>query len=431
MSTLIFDIGRTNKKAYVFGEADTVQWETSIAFADVTDDDGVPADDLAAICAWIDDVIDETVAGFGVSAINFSSYGATLVHLDREGKPTTPLYSYLKDVTIPKLHLLYRAHDGPRAFHAITGSPSLGMLNSGLQLLWLQQLKPEAFAATRDTLHLPQYLSYRLTGRVASEYTSVGCHTCLWDFGRRRYHAWLAEAHMYRLLPKVETAYSASRIKLQGRDVIVGLGIHDSSAALLAHRERTVGPFMLISTGTWAINFNPENASPLTSFELGRDCLMFLDPEGAPIKASRLFFGREHDVRVAELSRYHGVHPELYKVVRYNKKIDTKGEAPRFVWTELAAPFRQRQGIAKADGDFNVAYHRLMRELVDLLTEQIKLVATEPAVQRLVIDGGFAQSEVFREMLASNFPKSTVLAATQPIGSALGALAAIQRAQVL
>ncbi|NJN34987.1 MAG: hypothetical protein HC817_12755 [Saprospiraceae bacterium] len=34
-------------------------------------------------------------------------------------------------------------------------------------------------------MHLPHYFSYLLTGEKASEYTSIGCHTMLWDFEKR------------------------------------------------------------------------------------------------------------------------------------------------------------------------------------------------------------------------------------------------------
>ena len=59
------------------------------------------------------------------------------------------------------------------------------MLNSGLQLYWLKKTKPEVFKKIKYSLHLPQYLSYIFTGIPLSEYTSIGCHTALWDYEKK------------------------------------------------------------------------------------------------------------------------------------------------------------------------------------------------------------------------------------------------------
>ena len=424
-TSLVFDIGRTNKKAYVFDAQGEVRFSDSVTLAETRDDDGFPAEDLGALCRWIDAQTAALVPRFGVSRINFSTYGATLAHVDGEGRPTTPLYSYLKPVTIPLLHEVYRGAGGARTFHVVTGSPPLSMLNSGLQLLWLRHTRPEAFRQTRASLHLPQYLSYRLTGRLASEYTSVGCHTCLWDFTRGRYHDWTDAHAVAPLLPAVVSTYASHPARVGGREVAVGVGIHDSSAALLVHLRRQRAPFLLVSTGTWAINFNPFNPTPLTAYELGRDCLTFLRPDGRAVKASRMFFGREHDVRVRELAEFYGVGPDAYRDVAYVPALDKVGKKRRYRWSELADFFPRGNGKHTKPATFAAAYHRLMRELVDYLSEQIELIATPEALANIVIDGGFVASGLFREMLAYNFPDSRVVASDNPNGSALGALYAL------
>jgi len=71
---------------------------------------------------------------------------------------------------------LYKRHGGRDEFCRRTASPALGMLNSGLQTLWLKTVKPEIFARIRHILHFPQYLSYILTGKIYAEHTSIGCH---------------------------------------------------------------------------------------------------------------------------------------------------------------------------------------------------------------------------------------------------------------
>ena len=426
--TLIFDIGKTNKKAYVFDEAFEVVHEQSRAFAETTDDDDFPADDLAAIEAWIDETTADLCRRLAIGQVNFSTYGATLVHLDRDGAPTTPLYNYLKPVDTGFLRPIYRRFGGMRHLHAVLGSPPLGMLNSGWQLAWLRAERPTAFAKTKVTLHFPQYLAHRLTGEPRSEYTSVGCHTALWDFPRGRYHDWTRADGYAERLPPVGHAGQATTVELHGRAVRVGVGIHDSSAALVPYLRRHEAPFVLLSTGTWSIALNAWNHSPLTTYELSRDCLTFMRVDGRPVKATRLFLGREHDVRVTELSEHYGVHPDTYKLVRYRRELDPASEPPRFAWTELADFVERGSGRHLDDAHFQAAYHRLMRELVDVQLAALALVADD--LRHLIVDGGLARSELLLAMLRRAYPGAVVEASANPVGSALGAALVLQPAAV-
>src|SRR5690606_6079108 len=79
---------------------------------------------------------------------------------------------------------------------------------------------------------------------------------------------------------------------------------HDSSAALIPYLVSFPEPFVLISTGTWAISLNPFNETPLTKEELACDCLCYLQYKGNPVKASRLFAGHNHDVEVDRIAHH-------------------------------------------------------------------------------------------------------------------------------
>ena len=48
----------------------------------------------------------------------------------------------------------------------------------------------------------------------------------------------------------------------------VGIGLHDSSAALIPYLVNFSMPFVLISTGTWCISMNPFSKTALTAEEL-------------------------------------------------------------------------------------------------------------------------------------------------------------------
>ena len=99
---------------------------------------------------------------FDLTAVNFATYGATLVYLDAEGKRLTPVYNYLKPIDEKIPERLYRRYGGQDEFCRRTASPALGMLNSGIQVLWLKSVKPEMFSKVKyhssfSTVHVVSY----------------------------------------------------------------------------------------------------------------------------------------------------------------------------------------------------------------------------------------------------------------------------------
>jgi L-fuculokinase len=290
---VVFDIGKTNKKILAFNESFEVVYEKQTNVSEILDDEGEVCDDLLSLTNWLQTEFESVKNNpeFCVKGLNFSGYGASLVHLDHQGKPIAPLYNYLKP--FPKeLRKTFDEKYGPlNTFFSHTASPDLGMLNSGMQLYWLKYNKTEVFKNTRYSLHFPQYLSFVFSQMPQSEYTSVGCHTAMWDFNSQTYHHWLTDEH---LDSATLTPVSANQAVVQN-GIPIGPGIHDSSSALVPYLKTIKEPFVLISTGTWCISINPFNEEPLTQHELESDCLNFLSYEGKSVRASRLFSGNEHE----------------------------------------------------------------------------------------------------------------------------------------
>ena len=94
----IYDIGKTNKKVFLFNEAYEVVYEKSATLTETTDEDGYPCENLELLTQWIRESFTEITGlkEFNIVAVNFTSYGASFVHIDKNGKPLTPLYNYLK-----------------------------------------------------------------------------------------------------------------------------------------------------------------------------------------------------------------------------------------------------------------------------------------------------------------------------------------------
>ncbi|MEO0734662.1 MAG: FGGY family carbohydrate kinase, partial [Bacteroidota bacterium] len=283
--TAVFDIGRTNKKFFLFDEDFREVYREYVHFDFVTDEDGFPTENLPALQAWLRAVFHRILDArvYDVHSINFSAYGASFVHLDADGQPVTPLYNYEKPLP-EELEEQFLAKYGPvDELTLTTGSDPAGMLNSGMQLYWLKYHRPEVFTRIRHSLHLPQYLSYVFTGIPISEYTSIGCHTRLWDFRTGDYHRWVYAEGLHHLLPPIVSTETSINLNYNGKRMRIGVGIHDSSAALLPYIRSERKPFALVSTGTWSVSLNPFVAGALTAEDLTSGCINYMRIDGKPV----------------------------------------------------------------------------------------------------------------------------------------------------
>jgi sugar (pentulose or hexulose) kinase len=396
----IFDIGKTNKKLFLFNENYEIVYEKSTQFEETIDEDGDPCEDVELLSSWVVESFKEIQNNpdFEVKALNFSTYGASFVHLDSKGKVIAPLYNYLKPYSEALKKQFYDTYGGEQVFARKTASPVLGNLNSGMVLYRLKYENPALFAQVSYSLHLPQYLSFLFTGQYCSDITSIGCHTNLWNFEKNQYHEWLEkEGVLEKLAPiNIKTHHL--------NNSNIGTGLHDSSAALIPYLATFNGQkFVLISTGTWCITLNPFNHSPLTDEELQQDCLAYMQYTGEPVKASRLFAGHEHEQATKQLSEQFQKPLDYYKTVKFNSELIEKSK----------------------EETYESVYHQLILNLVNKQVISTKLVLNDSSVTKLFVDGGFGKNEIYMNLLAKAFPEMEVYAASVAQATALGAALAI------
>lgn len=423
--TAIFDIGRTNKKFFLFDDDFREVHREYVSFDMIEDEDGFPTEDVHALTTWLREVFHRILAAeeFDVKAINFSSYGASFVHLDAKGKVLTPLYNYNKPLPEKLVEGFYQRF-GPEAdFTTHTGSNNAGMLNSGMQLYWLKHTKPEVFVKIKYSLHLPQFLSYVFTGIPISEYTSIGCHTALWDYRKKDYHDWVYQEQLHRILPPIVSTETSINMNYNGKRIRIGVGIHDSSSALLPYLRSEKKPFLLVSTGTWSVSLNPFAEGALGSKDQAAQCINYMRIDGKPMKAARLFLGEEYKVQTRKLAEYFGVGGDRHKAVKFS--LNTYRELlndfkPWFYFENLTNKGLTETNIPKGT-TYDYAYHHLMMELTRLQVENLRAAMGALKARKLYVDGGFSDNEVYLNLLTHHFRGLKVRTTDSSLGSALGA----------
>jgi len=295
----VIDIGKTNAKVAVVDLASRAEIAVETRPNRVLPGPPWPHFDTEGLWAFVIAALRRLHAAHGLDGIAVTTHGACAVLLDAAGGLAAPVLDYEH----PGPDDTRAAYDRLRPPFAQTGSPPLpGGLNIGAQLFWQFAMDPALRDRTAQIVTWPQYWGYRLTGRLACDVTSLGCHTDLWDphLGRpSRLVARLGLAgklaparspadHLGPLLPGIAG--------LTGLDPLVPVicGIHDSNASLFPHLLDRTAPFSVVSTGTWVVCMAIGGAS--VTLDPARDTLINVSALGTPVPSARFMGGREHDM---------------------------------------------------------------------------------------------------------------------------------------
>ena len=425
----IIDIGKTNKKVLLFDTLLNIIYNKSIQFQEIEDDDGYPCDDIEAIEKWMFSEIRyiQSQEIYNLKALNFSTHGATVVYLDKEGNRVAPVYNYLK--TLDKLDFkpFYDTYGGVENFSRTTASPAYGMLNSGMQMYWLKYVKPHLWEKVDTILHYPQYLSYLFTKKITTDYTSIGAHTGLWNFDKMDYHEWLNNEQIQ--LPKIENNSEAiTAVSINGQNIVVGNGLHDSSASIVPLLKKNKEKFILLSTGTWIICMNPFSKEKLTLRQLKKNCLCFMTPDKQQIKSSMRFLGHAHELYVEALSAYFSVDIDTHKSLKPNKIIIQKTihTSKTILLPQVVdSGFKVDLEVLESFSSYEKAYSQLLFEISYKVIKGVKLILDKNhnsnKTNFLYLSGGFNKNKWFIDYIKLLMPHFTLEISDIKNQSALGA----------
>ena len=422
---IVIDLGKTLSKATLWTRDGRlldrqVRPNTSITV------DGLRRLDVNGIADWLIQTM-ATYSAHPIEAIIPVGHGAAVVALGEDAVAFPPL-DYEQEIPADVM----AAYRDERDSFAATGSPALPCgLNIGSQLALLDQLYPQAMQQA-TLLPWAQYWAWFLSGSAVSEVTSLGCHSDLWipaearfsDLARRR--GW---ADRFAPIARAADAVGTIRPELARETglpagVTVLAGLHDSNAALLAARgfaEIADNEATVLSTGTWFIAMRlPGSPVSTASLPEARDCLVNVDAYGESVPSARFMGGREIETVIKFDTRRVDIKPDQPALIAAVPDV-LRSEAmllPTLVpdcgpfptdrghWINHPEDWFQRRAAV-------CLYAALVTDvLLDLIGSQ----------QRLLVEGRFAEAEVFVRALASLRPDTAIYTANAHNDVSFGAL---------
>jgi sugar (pentulose or hexulose) kinase len=399
--------------------------------------------DAAGIEAWVEATLREFAGLAHVGALIPVSHGAAAAVI-RDGKLVQAPLDY--EAEIPRA--VREEYDALRDPFPDTGSPALPLgLNLGAQLFYQESLQPTLFTGRAIVLPWPQYWSWLLSGVAAAEVTSLGCHTDLWNpltgthsslsmsRGWAQHMAPLrsAGAILGPLLPQW-----ASRTGLPA-DTQIYCGIHDSNAALHAARgfpEIAGHPATVLSTGTWfvamrilnkryAAGLDGERDAGADTFDMAslpesRDCLVNVDALGNPVPSARFMGGREIELLTGLDTRRLDLRSDQPALLNAISSVLAGNARVLPTFAPGSGPFPQSQGRWDSMPDDSFEQRAAVALYAALMADvSLDLIGSR---DRILVEGRFAESEVFVRALASLRPNASVFIGHAHTDVAFGAL---------
>lgn len=422
---IVVDVGKTVSKVSLWSRTGMMV-DRQVRSNVVIERDGIRRLDARGIGAWLVSAL-AAYSAHPVEYIVPVSHGAGVAAIVDGELAFAPL-DYEQEIP-EETAAAYRVLRDP---FALTGSPALPQgLNIGAQLFWLEQLEG---AALRSAVLMPwaQYWAWFLSGKAVSEVTSLGCHSDIWcpssgefsplaqNRGWAGRFAPLASAGdvVGNLRPDLATA---TRLPT---NVKILAGLHDSNAALLAargfaaliNREATV-----LSTGTWFIAMRtPGQSIDWTELPEERDCLVNVDAYAQPVPSARFMGGREIETVIGIDTR----------------RVDIKPDQPALLATVpalLRDEVMMLPTLAPGCGPFPELSARWIGEPADWFARRAAVCLYAALVadvaldligstERLLIEGRFAEAQVFTRALAALRPATQIYTANAHNDVSFGAL---------
>ncbi|MTJ80348.1 MAG: gluconokinase [Telmatospirillum sp.] len=436
MSTFMMgvDIGTTSTKAVLFTEEGRVVAQHAIEYPLFTPVPGAGEQDpetiLEAVFGAVRHALDKADVKGRISHVAFSAAMHSLIAVDADGQPLTRSITWMDTRASAWARRLSTDMDG-HAIYLRTGTP-IHPMSPLVKLLWLKAEHPDLFSRAARFVGIKEYVFYRLFGRWLVDH-SIASATGLFNLADRTWDAGaLAAAGITedRLPTPVATttavmglsAEAAERFGLPADTPFI-IGANDGVLSNLG--VGAIGPGQVAVTIGTSGAMRTVIASPRTDPSGRTFCYALTDRHwvvGGPVNNGGVVFRWVRDqLAASETETAHRLGVDPYEVLTRIAERVAPGAEGLLFHPYLAG---ERAPLWNADlrgSFFGLAMHHRREHMIRAVLEGVifNLYSILPAVEsligptrRIMATGGFARSELWRQMMADIFNREVVVPET-------------------
>jgi len=354
LHTLVFDIGKTHVKVSILNQNGEELYRNRKSNR-VMQTQPYHSYDVEGIWLWLKGQLSELTDQFHIRAISIATHGAAAALIDRR----------TQDLLLPVMDYEFES-----------------------------------------------YWAWKLSGEVATEITSLGCHTDLWNIKTNSPSSLLETLGLSEALPPLKKAWEPIGVIKESLAAELGLnpdcaiypGVHDSNAGYLPilSQPKTDRP-TVVSTGTWSVIM--DGNTDLKTLDASRDMLVNIDAEGAPLATARYMGGREFGLICEKLNTD-------IATTFVDADIEAILNSDTFIMPSFSSgsgPYPNHQGRIDFGGDiFQINGKAAATIYAALMLNNILKRLSPSSKQDILIEGSFAQNSVLCGLLAALNPKRKV-----------------------
>jgi sugar (pentulose or hexulose) kinase len=258
----------------------------------------------------------------------------------------------------------------------------------------------------------PQYWTWKLSGQLATEVTSLGCHTDLWNFKSNSPSSLLEALGLQHSLPPIKKAWMPIGTIKKSLAIELGLseyclvypGLHDSNAGYvpILRKPKKDRP-TIVSTGTWSVIMDCQ--SDCNTLDTGRDMLVNIDAEGAPLATARYMGGREFGLICERLNTD-------IATTFTDKDIADIISSETYILPSFCSgtgPYPKKRGhVIFGKGNRHINGKAAATIYSALMVNNILKRLNPSSAQDIIVEGSFAANSVLCSLLATLNPNRTV-----------------------
>ena len=259
------DVGTTGTKAMLFSEDGKIEGQAYRSYPMHTPNIGWseqnPLDWWKAVVETVREVCSQPGVGEAVLGISLSTQGGTTVVVDGDFQASRPAMVW-NDKRCQAENQEYLDEVGfARSMYEKTGW-FLGFGLNALHIRWMKKNEPEAFGKTKMFLSVPDYISYKMTGKAVIDLSNAGINQ-LGNISQGKYDKdilrfiGISEDQLPRICKSGEvighlTQEAATELGLT-TNAVLSAGAHDQYAAALGAGACKAGDIFVGSGTCWVI----------------------------------------------------------------------------------------------------------------------------------------------------------------------------------